>query len=92
MPRYLIEVSHENSKEACTLTQLAFYQTGSHFVTHADWGCSDGVHKAWITVELDSKEDAKMILPPALRPNAKIIELEKLDRETMEQVLKKHRS
>lgn len=92
MPRYLIEVSHEDTKKACELAQLAFYRTGSHFVTHADWGCSDGEHKAWINVELDSKEDAKMILPPAFRAQAKVIELQKLDRETMEQVLNKHKS
>ncbi|HKY79037.1 MAG TPA: hypothetical protein VI688_07935 [Anaerolineales bacterium] len=91
MPRYLIEVSHEDSKEACNLAKLAFYRTGSHFVTHADWGCSDGEHKAWINVELDSKEEAKTILPPAFRSNAKVIELEKIDSESMEQVINKHK-
>jgi hypothetical protein len=91
MPRYLIEVSHEDNKEACELAKLAFYRTGSHFVTNADWGCSDGEHKAWINIEVDSKEEAKMILPPAFRVHAKVIELQKLDRETMEQVLNKHK-
>jgi hypothetical protein len=92
MPKYLIEVSHEDNREACELAKLAFYRTGSHFVTNADWGCSDGEHKAWINVEVDSKEEAKMILPPAFRAHAKVIEVQKLDRETMEQVLNKHKS
>lgn len=92
MPKYLIEVSHEDNKEACERAKLAFYRTGSHFVTHADWGCSDGEHKAWINVEMDSKEEAKMILPPAFRAQTKVIEVQKIDRETMEQVLNKHKS
>jgi hypothetical protein len=41
---------------------------------------------------VDSKEEAKMILPPAFRAHAKVIEVQKLDRETMEQVLNKHKS
>jgi hypothetical protein len=77
MPRYLIEVPHENSKESCNIAVREFLGTGSHFVTNADWGCSDGEHKAWFVVELDSKEDALMMLPPAFRRNAKVITLEK---------------
>ena len=50
-------------------------QTGSHFLTHADWGCLDGEHKAWIVADVPTKDDAKMILPPAFRSVAKIIRL-----------------
>jgi hypothetical protein len=49
-----------------------FLATGSHFLTHADWGCEDGVHSAWMIVDADSKEDARSIVPPQYRKDAKI--------------------
>jgi hypothetical protein len=60
MARFLIEVPHENSKEACNRAVRIFMETGFHFMTNADWGCSDDVHKAWFFVEVDSKEDARV--------------------------------
>ena len=47
MPRFLIEVPHEPEQLACARTVKIFLNTGSHFLTHADWGCMDGDHKAW---------------------------------------------
>ena len=41
MTRYLIEVPHEGTKQACDQAIRVFMETGSHFVTNADWGCSD---------------------------------------------------
>jgi hypothetical protein len=38
MPRFLIEVIHENRKESCDQAVRAFLATGSHFMTNADWG------------------------------------------------------
>jgi nicotinate-nucleotide pyrophosphorylase len=43
----------------------------------------DGEHTAWIIVEVDSKEQARCILPPAFRSQAKIVALNKF---TMEQI------
>ncbi len=76
MPRFLIEVSHLNKREECERAVKIFMATGSHFVTHADWGCSDGVHKAWIIAELGSKEEALSIVPPAFRRHAKVTALQ----------------
>ena len=55
MPRFLIEVPHDNTKDACMRAVKIFHETGSHFMTNADWGCADNEHKAWFVVELDSK-------------------------------------
>ena len=77
MARYLIEVPHADDKESCNQAVKAFMETGSHFMTNADWGCGDGEHKAWFVVELDSKDQARTILPPLFRENAKIIELQR---------------
>lgn len=38
MARYLIEVPHEPERVACVRALEILLKTGSHFVTHADWG------------------------------------------------------
>ena len=90
MPRYLIEVTHENSKEACDRAVRAFLATGSHFMTNADWGCGDDVHKAWLIVDLESKQQALSILPPLFRENAKIIALERFSIKTLDETRDQH--
>lgn len=75
MKRFLIEVPHGEDKKACNEAIQVFLATGSHFLTHADWGCEDGEHKAWIIVDVENKEEAKMILPSLYRQIAKITQL-----------------
>lgn len=77
MARFLIEVPHDNRKDACDQAVRIFRQTGSHFMTNADWGCSDNVHKAWFVVDVDNKEEARAILPPLFRQTATIVGLQK---------------
>ena len=90
MPRFLIEVQHETDQLACARIVQIFLSTGSHYITHADWGCMDGEHSAWITVEADSKEEARCILPPAFRSEAKIVALNKFTMEQIEGILSQH--
>jgi hypothetical protein len=72
MNKFLIEVPHGADKQACDHAIQVFLQTGSHFLTHAQWGCLDGEHKAWIIVDVETKEDARFIVPPYFRHDAKI--------------------
>ncbi len=90
MARFLIEVPHEAEKKECALAVEVFLKTGSHFLTHADWGCLDGEHKAWIIVELDNKEEVRNILPPNYRSQAKIVRLNKFSLEEIEEILGHH--
>ena len=90
MPKFLIEVPHEEELLACAQVVESFLIYGSHFATKADWGCTDGVHKAWITIETDSKEDARNILPPAYRTQASIIKLNKFSMAEIDKILKQH--
>lgn len=90
MPRYLVEVPHENTKEACERAVQTFMLTGSHFMTNADWGCSDDEHKAWIIVEMDSKQDVIGILPPLFRKDAKIITLERFSPQATGEIVEQH--
>jgi len=90
MNKYLIEVPHEEELLACAQVVESFLNYGSHFATNADWGCSDGVHKAWITIETDSREDARNVLPPAYRAQATIIKLNKFSMVEIDEILNQH--
>ena len=90
MNKYLIEVPHDSDKVACARAIQVFHTTGSHFVANADWGCDDGEHKAWIIVEVASREDARSILPPAYRSEAKIVKLTKFTLQEAEDIIRQH--
>ncbi len=75
MPRFLVEVPHEPTPLACTKAVQALLRTGSHFLTHADWGCKDGVHKSWIAMDFDNRHDALNIVPMEFRAQAQVIQL-----------------
>jgi hypothetical protein len=75
MPRFFIELTHGDEREACIRALHAIQQYGSHFVTHADWGCRDGTHAGWMIGEFDSRSHALQIVPPDMRPGARIVEL-----------------
>ncbi len=75
MARFLIELAHEATEEACTIAIKTLLSTGSHFLTNAEWGCKDEEHKCWIIVDVNSQQEARTILPPIYRNEAKIIKL-----------------
>ncbi len=91
MARFLIEVPHEPEELACARVVEIFLRTGSHFVTHTDWGCMDGEHYAWLIVEVDNKEEARRVLPPAFRPQARIVALNKFTMEQIDEIIAQHR-
>jgi hypothetical protein len=91
MARFLIEVPHENTEQACNRAVQIFKETGSHFVTNAEWGCHDDEHKAWMIVELDDKDQARAILPLEFRSVAKITAVDRLSQSDMETIAKEHK-
>ena len=90
MTRYLIEVPHEGTKQACDQAIRVFMETGSHFVTNADWGCSDDVHKAWIFADLETKDQALSLLPPLFRRVATVVALERFGPEDLQRTADHH--
>lgn len=92
MKRFLIEVPHAADKKSCDQAIQIFLETGSHFLTHADWGCEDGEHKAWLIVDVDNKEEARMILPSLYRHDAKITQLRTYSPEDLAQPDEYHQS
>jgi len=90
MPRFLVEVPHENTKEACENAIKLFLETGSHFMTNSDWGCEDGEHKAWFILDIENKESVLQILPPDFRRNAKIVRLRKFTFQDIPEIERGH--
>jgi len=88
--RFLIEVPHESGTVACAHAAWILLRTGSHFLTHADFGCKDGDHRAWIVVEAETREEARGMLPPAYRATAKIVGLNKFSIEELEELMTHH--
>jgi hypothetical protein len=90
MGRFLIEVPHDAETVACARVVDIFQKSGSHWVTHADWGCRDSNHRAWLIVEADSKDEAWRIVPPTFRAGAKVIGLNKFTIEEIDAILREH--
>ena len=91
MARFLIEVPHEAKEQECTLAVKILLDSGSQYLTHADFGCLDGEHKAWVIIEADSKEEARFVVPSVFRPRAKIVQLNKFSLSEIEEILDCHR-
>lgn len=90
MPRFYIEVPHEADKVSCLKAIKVLMETGSHFLTKAEYGCLDGDHTARIIVELDNKDDALMVVPPAYRANTRVVRLSTFDLEKVDRMLELH--
>jgi hypothetical protein len=90
MPKYLIEVSHGGEKIDCLRSVSILLSTGSHFLRNADWGCLDGVHKAWFFMDADTKEEVLQVVPSAYRKDTKISQLNKFKLEDVEELLRHH--
>lgn len=90
MPKFLIEVPHDAETLACARVVQVFLATGSHFLTNAEWGCTDNVHSAWIIVDVDTKDEARAIVPPAFRSDARIVKLTRFRMEQIEATIRRH--
>jgi hypothetical protein len=49
------------------------------------------VHKAWIIVDVADIDEARRILPPAFRSDAKIVQLNYFTMEEIDEILQHHR-
>ena len=92
MAKFLIELPHEAETVACAKVVKVLLSTGSHFLTHAHWGCKDGVHTAWLIVDVGDKEEARMIVPAAYRSQARVVGLNYFSIEEIDGILASHRA
>lgn len=75
MPRYLVEVSEPDAIAARRIGR-SVSMLGSHFATHADWRRRNGVSTGTLIVDADNGWSALGIVPPAMRSDARIFQLD----------------
>jgi len=75
MPRYLVEVSEPQAVASRRISR-SVDTLGSHFATHAAWRHRDGISTGSMIVEAADRRGALGIVPPALRPDARIFHVE----------------
>ena len=92
MARFLIELDHEPTAGSCTRAARVLLTTGSHYLTNAEWGCMDGVHTAWLVVDVEDREMARAILPPAHRARARVVALSRFGLDEVGRFLDYHRA
>jgi hypothetical protein len=90
MARFLVEAHHDKQTLACERVVKLFQATGSHYLTHAEWGCLDGQHTAWLMVDADTREEARALLPPAFRGRAKVVALTRFGPEDVDWIVLQH--
>lgn len=84
MPRYLIELTHEDEHAACVKALERIQRYGSVLLTRIEWGCRTGVHSGWIIVEVDTLSEAKQMVPPEFREEARVVEVDQFSKEEID--------
>ncbi len=82
MDRFLVVSPH--AAEECKDAIMQVLAIG--YITHFDWGCLDGDHTGWATVEASSPQEALMAVPTAQRRNARVIRITKFSPEEIERM------
>jgi hypothetical protein len=77
MDRFLVEIPHDPGEASCRAAHKVFAESGSHYLTHADFGCEDGVHNAWLIIEAGDHDEARLVSPPAYRKMARATKLKR---------------
>jgi len=88
MARYLIEIQHSDDHDGCVKALGALMDYGSHLVTHAEFGCEDGVHCGWLIVDVDNQDDAQQMVPPQYRADARVVRLRNWSLEQIKTMVK----
>ena len=71
MNRYLVISPH--TPEDCEKALKLVEAIGA--LTHFEWGCKDGEHCGWVTIEAENKAEAMMVVPTFERPKARVVQL-----------------
>jgi hypothetical protein len=90
MAKFLIEVPHPEDKLGCARSIQVFLKSASHYLTHADYGCEDGEHFAWMFVDAADREEAKRIVPPAFRAQARVVQLSRFSTDEIDETIRRH--
>ena len=68
-------MSRDAEQVACVGVVMLFLSSGSHLLPHADWGCMDGDHRAWIIMDVADKKGGDGDRPAGAPRLARVIGL-----------------
>jgi len=77
MNRYIVISSH--TAEDCKKAVMQFRQYNAGFFTHFEWGCLDNDHNAYVIIDAENHETAKMSVPTLFREKTKVVKLTNFD-------------
>ena len=92
MQKFLIEVPHEAETVACARAVKILLETGSHFLTHAEFGCRDGDHRAWMIMEFENKREALSAVPPEYRDRSRVVALNRFSIQELDGFIGHHKT
>lgn len=73
---YLIEAPH--SADECVQAMDEALARGPGFLAQFDWGCVEGEHVGWATVEAANESEARSMVPQVVRSKARVIRVDKV--------------
>ena len=73
---YLIEAPH--SPDECVQAMDEALARGPRFLAQFDWGCVEGEHTGWATVEADNEYEARSMVPAVARSKARVVRVGKV--------------
>lgn len=82
MERYLIETPHTDENCLALIDEL----NAQGYLQHFDWGCRAGIHSGWAVIEAENEVQARLCVPPLVRGNARITQLNKFSEEDVAQL------
>jgi hypothetical protein len=77
MDRYIVISAH--TAEDCKMAVKQFRQYNAGFLTHFEWGCLDNDHTAYVIIDAESHENARMSVPPLFRNKTRAVKLTYFD-------------
>ncbi len=77
MHRYIVISPH--TAEECKMAVNQFRQYNAGFLTHFEWGCLDNDHTAYVMIDAESHENARMSVPPLFREKTRVTRLTYFD-------------
>lgn len=90
MPKFYLEVPHPADELGCAKAIKVFLQSGSHYLTNAEWGCMDGDHCGLLIVEAEDRDEVMNIIPPAYRADARVVELRRFSMMQIDSIISEH--
>jgi len=72
---YLIEAAH--SPDECAQAMDEALARGPRFLARFDWGCVEGEHTGWATVEAEDASEARSMVPAVVRSRARVVRVGK---------------